>query len=300
MSSRWPRLQLFEFNDLAGAHPAVRDTIVESLSRTLDWGRMLDGLVDPFARFLEASGTSELLDLGAGAGGPARILAEALARSGRTVPRFVLTDLYPRVEAWSAARDAHPEAIDFHAAPVDATNVPDDLAAGRARTIINVFHHFPPELATAVLRDAVRGGRGVFVAEGFGRNPLQFANFALAGLPALLANPLLSERHRLEKAVLTWLTNRSLRDLELDLENLGSLTSVSGVPRLENLAIRHPAPRDLLAQLTRLPTVRAVYLYPPALNQVHDGETPAGAAFVLRPIDVVDGQFMHHRPAATP
>lgn len=210
MSSRWPRLQLFEFNDLAGVHPAVRDTIVESLSRTLDWGHMLDGLVDPFARFMEASGSTELLDLGAGAGGPARILARALSRSGRTVPRFVLTDLHPRVEAWSAARAAHPEAIDFCATPVDATNVPDDLAAGRARTIINVFHHFPPELATAVLRDAVRGAKGVFVAEGFARHPLQFANFVLAGLPALLANPLLSERDRFAKAVLTWLTPAAL------------------------------------------------------------------------------------------
>src|ERR1035437_6581449 len=112
MSSPWPPLQLFEFNHLAGAHPAVRDTIVESLSRTLDWGHMLDGLVDPFARFLEASGSRELLDLGAGAGGPARILAKALSRSGQPVPRFVLTDLHPRVEAWTAARDAHPEAID--------------------------------------------------------------------------------------------------------------------------------------------------------------------------------------------
>ncbi len=128
----------------------------------------------PVARLLCPT---ELLDLGAGAGGPARILAKALSRSGRTVPRFVLTDLHPRVGAWSAARDAHPEAIDFHATPVDATNVPDDLAAGRARTIINVFHHFPPELATAALRDAVWGAKGVFVAEGFARDPLQFANF---------------------------------------------------------------------------------------------------------------------------
>jgi hypothetical protein len=72
------------------------------------------------------------------------------------------------------------------------------------------------------------------------------------------------------------------------------------VTHLENLAIRHPVPRDLLAQLTQLPSVRAVYLYPPALNQVHDGEPRSDAPFALRPIDVVDGQFMHHRPAAAP
>jgi hypothetical protein len=205
MPSPWPRLQLFEFNDLSALHPAARDTIVESLSRTLEWGRMLDGLVDPFARFLEESGASELLDLGSGAGGPARILSSALARKGRAA-RFVLTDLHPRVEAWTTSRSANPDAIDFEPSSVDATNVPPALARGRARSLINVFHHLPPDLAAAVLEDAVRSSRGVFLAEAFERHPLQFANFALAGVPALLANPLLTERHRVAKAALTYLT----------------------------------------------------------------------------------------------
>ncbi len=212
---RWPRFQLFEFNDLGRVPPAARDTVVESLSRTLEWGRILDGLVDPFIEFLRASGAREVLDLGAGAGGPARILAGAIARKGHDVPRFVLTDLHPRVEAWRRAREAHP-AIDFEPSPVDATNVPETLARGRARTLINVFHHFPPSLAAAVLADAVRpgpsasGSRGVFVAEGFERHPSQFANFAVAGVPALLLNPLLSERDRIAKAALTYLSPAAL------------------------------------------------------------------------------------------
>ena len=59
---------------------------------------MLRGLVGPFQRFLERSGAHEVLDLCAGAGGPARILAEEIARAGRAPPRFILTDLYPRVD----------------------------------------------------------------------------------------------------------------------------------------------------------------------------------------------------------
>jgi len=206
MSSLWPRLQLFEFNDSKLVSPAVRDTIVESLSRALDWGRILDGLVDPFAEFLQASGARELLDLGAGAGGPARILADALVRRGREAPRFLLTDLHPRVEAWTRIRRARPDAIDFVPTSVDATRVSSELSRDRARTLINVLHHFPVELATAVLEDAVRGSKGVFIAEGFERHPSQFANFAVAGVPALLLNPLLSDRDRLAKAALTYLS----------------------------------------------------------------------------------------------
>ncbi len=210
MPPRLPRLQLFEFNDSPRTPRAVRDTVVESLSRTLAWGHMLDGLVEPFEAFLADARATEVLDLGAGSGGPACILSEALARRGGAQPRFVLTDLHPRLEDWERARAEHPAAIDFVAAPVDATRIPPALAEGRARSIVNVMHHFPREVAAAILEDAVRSARGVFVAECFERNPLQFANFAFAGLPALMANPWLTSRDRLAKIALTWLTPAAL------------------------------------------------------------------------------------------
>ena len=201
-----PRLQLFEFNDHPRAPAVLRESIIETLSRTLAWGRILRGLVGPTLEFLEAAGTREVLDLGAGAGGPASILVSEMRARGLEPPRFLLTDLQPRVDSWQKLRDAEPGAIDFVAEPVDATAIPPALAAGRARTIINVFHHFPPALARAILADAVFGSSGVLIAEGFERDPRQFLNFGPAGLPALLANPLLSPRDRLQKALYTWAT----------------------------------------------------------------------------------------------
>jgi hypothetical protein len=205
---RLPRLQLFEFNDLAWVPAPLHDTIVESLSRALDWGRVLSGLAQPFAEFLDETGAREVLEIGSGAGGPARILARELERQGHPVPRFVLTDLHPQPDAWRRFAGEGP--FDFVEEPVDAAAIPEALARDRVRSIINVFHHFPPSLARAVLADSVKSGRGVFLAEAFERQPLQFANFGLAGLPALLSNPLLSPRDRLAKALLTWLTPTAL------------------------------------------------------------------------------------------
>ena len=199
-----PRLQLFEFNDSPWCPRALSDTIIESLSRTLAWGGFLRGLVAPFEAFLAAADVDELLDVGAGAGGPARIFCREILRAGRTPPRFVLTDLQPQLEAWQTARDAFPGVIDFVATPVDATAIPPDLAQGRARLIINAFHHFSPELARSILRDAVHGSAGVFIAEAFERNPLGFVSLWPYGLPALLANPILSPRDRLQKLVMTF------------------------------------------------------------------------------------------------
>jgi hypothetical protein len=199
-----PRLHLFEFNDLASTPAPLRDTIVEALSRALDWGRMLEGLVAPISEFLAASGADEILDLCAGAGGPARILAGELERGlGADAPRIVLTDLFPRLEAWEDVV-AERRTIDFVAEPVDATRIPEHLGEGRVRTVINAFHHFPPPLARAILEDAVASSRGIFISESFGRNPLQFLSFGPAGLAALAATPLLSRKDRAAKALLTY------------------------------------------------------------------------------------------------
>lgn len=198
-----PRMQLVEWNDLAATPAPLRDLIVETLSRSLRWGRMLRGLVEPFRDFLAAAGTDEVLDLCAGAGGPARVLAGELASRG-AAPRFLLTDLFPRPEAWREAAAEHPGVIDHVDAPVDATAIPPALAAGRARMVINAFHHFPPPLARAILADAVAGSRGIFISEALVRNPLRFAAFAPVGLPALFAEPILASRDRLAKALLIW------------------------------------------------------------------------------------------------
>jgi len=200
------RRHLFEFNDSPWAPVALRETVIEALSRTLAWGRILEGLVPPFREFLRRAAVDEVLDLCSGAGGPAAILAGEIARAGARPPRFLLTDLQPHPEAWARLRAERPEVIDFVPEPVDATRIPEDVGRGRARIVINALHHFEPALAGTILRGACRQSPGVFVAEGFERRLLGFVPFAAAGIPALLANPILTPTHQVKKALLTWLT----------------------------------------------------------------------------------------------
>ncbi|MBL9025725.1 MAG: class I SAM-dependent methyltransferase [Myxococcales bacterium] len=200
---RLPRVQSFELNDHPRVPAVLRDTIVETLSRTLRWGKVIDGLAHPFARFLGEANTSEVLDLGSGAGGPASILAEHLAARGSHV-RFLLSDLFPRVEVWRRLKKEQPHHLDFVPDPVDATNIPAHLSDGRARAILNVLHHLPPELAGSVVRSAVRARAPLFIAEGFERNPLGFLPFAATGIPALLLSPVLAHDRHLERALLAW------------------------------------------------------------------------------------------------
>ncbi|MEO1266911.1 MAG: class I SAM-dependent methyltransferase, partial [Myxococcota bacterium] len=149
-----------------------------------------------------------VLDLGAGAGGPARVLLEAMVRSDSSaVPRFVLTDLAPMPEVWAELEAAWPSRMASVPTPVDATAIDPKIAEGRARVIINVLHHFPPAVARGVFADAIAQGSPIFISESFGREPWQFlVNFPPTGIPALLTAPLLTPRRRLAKAALVWWT----------------------------------------------------------------------------------------------
>ena len=182
----------------------LRETVIEALSLTLDKARVLQPLVGPFREFLEASKASTVIDLAAGAGGPARIFLRELAAANVPLPRFVLTDLFPAIEPWAALKAELPEAIDFVAESVDATAIPPTLKG--ARLIINALHHFPPELAKKVVLGACEGAPGVFIAEGLVRNPLSFAAMAPAGVSALMLSPLRSKHDAWVRAVLTWFT----------------------------------------------------------------------------------------------
>jgi hypothetical protein len=196
-----PRVRLFEFNDSSWAPASLRDFILESVTRSLDWGRSLSGLVAPFQRFVETAGAREVLDLGAGVGGPARSLTRAIRRAGSVPPRFVLTDLNPSPNAWRELCAEYPEDITFEPDPVDATAIPPSLSKGRARIVMNALHHFPPDFAQQLFADAVKTSSGIFVAEPFERNPLRLMPLMATTLLSFLATPFLTRRARLPKAL---------------------------------------------------------------------------------------------------
>ncbi|PZR11479.1 MAG: hypothetical protein DI536_17795 [Archangium gephyra] len=182
-----PRLQLFEFNDARWAPSIVRDTLVDSLSRAIRWGGLLDGIVAPLRECLRRAETNAVLDLCAGAGGPAAVLSSALPDVD-----FLLSDLYPQVDAWKSA------GLRFISEPIDATNIPPSLGEDRVRLLVNALHHFPPPLARDVLRGLCAGNSpGVFIAEGLVRNPLSFAAMGPVGLASLLSTPILAPKRRL-------------------------------------------------------------------------------------------------------
>jgi hypothetical protein len=171
------RLQLFEIEDHPLCPRPVRDGGTDWLCSMANATRAFDGAAPKIRAAMEATGTTRVVDLCAGGGGPWLTLGEALARSG---PLSVeLTDLYPNLHALRHLEAQGEGRFRHRAQGVDATDVPVELEG--VRTMFNCFHHFPPDRARAILQDAVRKRRAIAVFEGVDQR-----------LPPILTMPLLS------------------------------------------------------------------------------------------------------------
>jgi hypothetical protein len=174
------RRQLVELEDLPWLPRAVRDGGTDWLAFMANHTRMFAAAAPHIRRAMEATGTTEVLDLCSGGGGPWLTLETAVARGGPA--SIELSDLYPNVAAWQRLATRSHGRLRFRNEPVDATNVPPSAAG--VRTMFNAFHHFPPAIAAAILADAVRKRRAIAIFEGVNHRGAGLAAMPLQ-LPAL-------------------------------------------------------------------------------------------------------------------
>jgi hypothetical protein len=105
------------------------------------------------------------------------------------------------VSAWRELSARTGGGLRFRREPVDATNVP--ASARGVRTMFNAFHHFPPEIARAILGDAVRKRRAIAIFEGVNHRGAGLAAMPLQ-LPAVLLFTPLVRPFRWSRLLLTY------------------------------------------------------------------------------------------------
>jgi hypothetical protein len=137
-------------------------------------------------RALERTGTTRILDLASGAGGPWLRTVEALREAGLRV-EVQLSDLHPNSAALDHIERVSGGRIQHQEGAVDASDVPADLLG--FRTLFNGFHHLRPERASAVLRDAIAQDRGIAIFDGTDNRALGILTVLLAPLGALVVAP---------------------------------------------------------------------------------------------------------------
>ena len=164
------RRQLVEIEDLDWCPRPVRDGGTDWLAFMANKAAMFAGAAPKIRAAMQAAGTSDVIDLCSGGGGPWLTLEAELAKSGPV--SVTLSDLHPNIEALGRVRDQTNGRVRVRPDRVDATDVPPEL--GGVRTMFNAFHHFPPELASRILADAVAKRRPIAIFEGASRRGLGF------------------------------------------------------------------------------------------------------------------------------
>jgi hypothetical protein len=168
------RLHLFEFGDQEWFPQILRDAETAYLTAAYRvWPALAQRWAHRISTVLHPGEPAEILDLCSGSGGAMPLIIEDLLRRDYDV-RASLTDLYPNPDSGSHAR------IKWLAEPVDATQVPPKLAG--VRTMFSAFHHFRPDAARAILRDAFERRRAICIFES--------GPGTLAGIATMLGVPL--------------------------------------------------------------------------------------------------------------
>lgn len=155
------RRQLVEIEDLAWCPRAVRDGGTDWLRFIADTTRMFSAVVPKIRAAMQGVGTDHVLDLCSGGGGAWLTLEPDLAKTGPL--QVSLSDKYPNLEAFRYMHARSGGRLAYRTEEIDATRVPAELDG--VRTIFNAFHHFPPDVAVAILADAVRKRRPIVIVE---------------------------------------------------------------------------------------------------------------------------------------
>jgi hypothetical protein len=181
------RLHLVELHEQRWCPRSIRDTFTELLIAIADVTRIYDIVWPKLAAALLRTGSTRIVDLCSGSGGP---LLGLLSRHGHwtheVATEVVLTDLHPSARGSGAGIAG----VRYEARPVDALRVPAELEG--FRTIFSAFHHFGPEAARSIVRDAVERGVGIGIFEMTERTPL--AMLAMLTSPFIALYGLLRRR----------------------------------------------------------------------------------------------------------
>jgi hypothetical protein len=196
-----PRLQLFEFEDLAWFPPVIRDLATDYLHFMETRFRLHKPVVPLLKQAIEESHQTRIVDLCSGGGGLVVALLEELAADGLSL-EFTLTDRFPNLDAMSRLATLDPERIRFRPDPIDAALVPADLLG--LRTIFNSFHHFAPAAARAVLQNAVESRQPICIFEIPERSVSMLLPFFFTPAYVWLATPFIRP-FRVSRLVFTYL-----------------------------------------------------------------------------------------------
>jgi hypothetical protein len=179
------RLHLFEWEDQPWFPAFLRASMTSYLAASYGITPFPQVWADHLSKLMSREAMNDIVDLGSGSGGPVERVVHELGKRGFST-RVTLTDLYPNVSAFEAGV-SQPSFIRYWPEPVNASRVPATLYG--IRTMFASFHHFPPNAARGILRDAFEQRRPICIFEASSRTPAGIVSTLLIPVLVLALTP---------------------------------------------------------------------------------------------------------------
>ena len=167
------RIHLFEWEDQEWFPDLLRDNMTDFLRNVILWQKIYDPAVEIILKLLKETGHKNIIDICSGAGGGIEDIANETNLNNNV--NFILTDKFPNKEAIHYFKNN--KFIVYYNYPVEATSIPRELVG--LRTLFSSFHHFKPNDAKNILKNAVKNKMPIAVFEGAGKTIIEFVSLLL-------------------------------------------------------------------------------------------------------------------------
>jgi hypothetical protein len=158
------RIQLFEFEDFNWFPDWTRSSLTKLIVILHNMMGLGDVVATLIAKTLKDQNLSSIVDLGSGAGGPmpevVNILQEKHFMKG---VQLLMTDFYPNPEAIKKFNTDADSNLSYAEDSIDATTL--GSAPEGLKTMVNCFHHMPPDKARKILSSAQENGQSLLIYE---------------------------------------------------------------------------------------------------------------------------------------
>ena len=162
------KLRGFEFEDQPWFPAILRDSMTDYLRFLFHTFKLYQPVLPLIRNGLVKTNTHQILDLCSGSGGAMERIYEDLKDTFNAEIQITLSDLYPSSLVNNNLSHHNRGGISYMSTPVDASDVPIELKG--FRTLFSGFHHFKPQKAAAVLKNAVDARKGIGIFDGGNRS----------------------------------------------------------------------------------------------------------------------------------
>jgi len=196
-------IHLFEFTDQPWCPAVIRQYVTDYLHFVITKAGIYHPAINILKEVMDKTGIGEITDLCSGSGGGVDIVQKELSELAGIEIKLTMTDKYPNIEIFEMLKKNSSGGLDYIKEPVDVKHVPKHLKG--IRTLFSAFHHFKPEQAKEILKNAVKNNTPICIFEGAGKTVLDFFGILIFTPFIFFFTTLFYKPFRLSRLLLTYI-----------------------------------------------------------------------------------------------